>query len=127
MAGMQTILLIASGGAIGALLRYGVANAAHAWLGRSFPWGTLTVNVLGSLLIGLLYVLLVERLALGPEWRAALLIGVLGAFTTFSAFSLETLTLLEEGGLAPALANIGASVFLCLLACFIGLWMGRQL
>jgi len=89
------IFAIAAGGALGALLRFWMSNGIYALLGRNFPYGTLAVNVLGSLLMGFLYVMLVDKLALGPQWRAALLIGLLGAFTTFSTFSMETL---ESGG-----------------------------
>ena len=81
---MKQILAIAIGGAAGAVLRYWTSTGIYALVGRTFPYGTLVVNVAGSLLMGFLYVLLVERLALSVEWRAALLIGVLGAFTTFS-------------------------------------------
>jgi len=116
---------IAAGGALGALLRYGVAQGTHALLGRGFPYGTLVANVGGSLLMGWLYVVLIERSALGPEWRAALLVGLLGAFTTFSTFSIETLLLVEEGEFVKALANVVASVVTCLAACWLGLQLGR--
>jgi fluoride exporter len=119
-------LAIATGGAVGALLRFWVSNGIYALLGRSFPYGTLAVNVLGSLLMGLLYVLLVDKLALGPQWRAALLIGLLGAFTTFSTFSIETLNLMEEGELLKALLNVLLSVTLCLAATWIGVLAGRS-
>ena len=124
---MKQILAIALGGSLGAVLRYGVANGVHGLLGRDFPYGTLVVNVSGSLLMGLLYVLLVERLALSPEWRAALLIGVLGAFTTFSSFSMETFALFEEGARMKALLNVLLSVTLCLAAVWLGVLAGRRL
>lgn len=124
---MKQILAIAVGGSLGALLRYGVANGVHAVLGRGFPYGTLVVNVSGCLAMGVLYVLLVERLALSPEWRAALLIGVLGAFTTFSSFSMETFTLFEEGEWMKALMNVVLSVSLCLAAVWLGVLAGRRL
>ncbi len=124
---MKQILAIAVGGSLGALLRYGVANGVHAVLGRGFPYGTLVVNVSGCLAMGVLYVLLVERLALSPEWRAALLIGVLGAFTTFSSFSMETFTLFEEGEWVKALMNVMLSVSLCLAAVWLGVLAGRRL
>lgn len=120
-------LAIAAGGALGALMRYWVSTATYAWLGRGFPWGTLAVNVLGSFLMGVLYILLLERLSSGPEMRAFLLIGFLGAFTTFSAFSIETLNLLEDAQTGKALLNAGGSVILCVAATWLGVILGRQL
>lgn len=124
---MLQIIAIAVGGAIGSLLRYGMSNSVHHLLGRDFPYGTLSVNVLGSLLMGFLYIVLLERATLGAEWRALLLIGLLGAFTTFSTFSLETLNLVESGALLKAGLNILLSVLLCLAAAWLGMLGGRQL
>jgi len=121
------ILAIAGGGALGALGRFWVSTGVYRVLGRDFPWGTMAVNVLGSFLMGLLFVLFIERLAVGPEARSAALIGFLGAFTTFSTFSLETLTLIEEGLLGRALLNVGVSVLVCLLVCWAGVLLGRSL
>jgi CrcB protein len=120
-------LAIAGGGAIGALLRFWISNGVHALLGRDFPYGTLTVNVLGSLIMGLCYVLLVERMSAGPEWRAFIIIGVLGAFTTFSTFSMETFNLIEAGQLFKAVANVMLSVVVCVLAAWLGVLAGRQI
>lgn len=120
-------LAIAAGGAVGALLRFWVSNGVYTLVGRTFPYGTLAVNVLGSLLMGVLYVLLVDKLMLGGQWRAALLIGLLGAFTTFSTFSIETLNLLEEGEAIRALINVLLSVALCLGAAWVGVLAGRSL
>jgi CrcB protein len=124
---MLQILAIAGGGALGAVARFGVSTGVYRWLGRDFPWGTLAVNVLGSFAMGLLFVLLLERALLPPEVRATVLIGFLGAFTTFSTFSLETLALVEQGEPARALLNIAASVLLCLLACWGGILSARLL
>lgn len=124
---MSLTLAIAGGGAIGALLRYWVANGVYLLLGRGFPYGTLVVNVSGCLLMGLLFVLLTERLAAPPELRAALLIGLLGAFTTFSSFSIETYQLIEQADYLKAGANVLLSVLLCLVATWVGLVIGRQL
>lgn len=121
---MQT-LAIAGGGAMGALLRFWMSTGIYNVLGRGFPYGTLAVNVLGSLLMGFFYVLLIDKLPLSPTWRAALLVGLLGAFTTFSTFSMETLNLIEEGELVKAMLNVALSVMLCLVAAWIGVLAGR--
>lgn len=124
---MKTLLLIACGGAVGAVLRYGASLGVYSLMGRGFPWGTLFVNVSGSLLMGVLSILLLERFDIGPEWRAAILVGLLGSFTTFSTFSIETLNLLEQGDIMRAFANIAFSVIVCLLAVWLGVGLGRQL
>ncbi len=124
---MTQILAIAVGGAIGAVMRYWVSTGVYDLLGRGFPYGTLVVNVVGSLLMGLLYVLLLERMALSPELRAALLIGVLGAFTTFSTFSIETLNLIEQADFVKAGLNVLISVVACVGAAWVGLIIGRQI
>jgi len=121
------VLAVAAGGAVGAVMRFGFASSVNNWLGRGFPYGTLAVNVLGSLIMGLLYVLMLERLSVGPEWRAALQIGLLGAFTTFSSFSIETLMLIENGEVFRAVLNIVLSVSICLVAVWLGVTLGRQL
>lgn len=124
---MTQTLAIAAGGAIGALLRFWVSTGVYAWLGRGFPYGTLAVNLLGSLAMGFLYIVLLERAALGAEWRAFLLVGLLGAFTTFSTFSIETLNLLEQADYAKAMANALISVVACIAAAFAGVVVARQL
>ncbi len=118
---------IALGGALGALARWQMSTGVDRWLGRDFPWGTLSVNVLGSFVMGLLAVLLAERLALGPALRAGLFVGFLGAFTTFSTFAFETVVLAEEGLGARAAANIAASVAACVLAAVAGVQLARHL
>jgi CrcB protein len=124
---MTQTLAIAAGGAIGALLRYWTSTAVHSRLGTAFPYGTLAVNVTGSLLMGFLYIWLIDRLAVGPALRAFVLIGMLGAFTTFSTFSMETLNLLESGQPAKALANMLISVSVCIIAAGLGVLAARQL
>lgn len=124
---MQQLLAIAVGGALGAVFRFGVSNGIYHLLGRGFPYGTLAVNVMGSLLMGFLFTVFVEKLAISAEWRSAILVGFLGAFTTFSTFSFETLTLIESGAIQRAMLNILLSIVLCLAATWIGLNLGRQL
>lgn len=124
---MTQVLAIAAGGAIGALLRYWISTAVQTRTTSVFPYGTLTVNVIGSLLIGFLYIWLTERLAVGPAVRAFMLIGVLGAFTTFSTFSMETLNLMESGHLGKALVNMLVSVIVCVGAAGLGVLAARQL
>jgi len=121
------LLTIAGGGALGAILRFGMSSYVYRLLGRDFPYGTLAVNMIGSLLMGLLFILFVERGLVSAEWRSAIIIGFLGAFTTFSTFSIETLVLLESGELSKAALNVVLSVSLCLLATWLGLVIGRQL
>ena len=124
---MTSLLAIALGGSAGALARFWVANGIYAFLGRSFPHGTLFVNVSGSLLMGLLTELMLQRFPLAAEYRAGVLIGFLGAYTTFSTFAIETLYLFEEGSILKAAVNLFLSVTLCLAAVWVGLVLGRRL
>ena len=124
---MINIIYIAAGGALGALLRYWMSNGIYALFGTGFPYGTLAVNVSGSLIIGFVYVFLLERMDVGVEWRAGLVIGLLGAFTTFSTFSIETLNLIESGEQLKAGLNIIFSVSLCIVACWAGMTVGREI
>jgi CrcB protein len=113
---------VALGGALGSIARYGCAGLAARWVGATFPWGTMFVNLAGSLLIGFLATLTAPdgRLLASPDARAFLLIGVLGGFTTFSSFSLETLNLVRDGEWLSAAANVVGSVALCLVAVWLG-------
>lgn len=124
---MIQLTVIAVGGATGALLRFWVSTSVYSLLGRGFPYGTFTVNVVGSLLMGLLFVILQDRLSVSAEWRAFLLIGVLGSFTTFSTFSIETFNLFEDGENIKAVMNMLLSVLTCVAATWIGIMAGRQL
>lgn len=117
---MGKILLIAAGGAVGAALRYGVAAPLQRPIGDAFPVGTLTVNVLGCFLIGLLATLFAGPIPLKEEHRLALLVGVLGGFTTFSAFALEALSLVQRGHPGRAAAYVVGTNLLCLAACWAG-------
>jgi CrcB protein len=132
----NNVAWIAAGGAAGSVARYlmtvGVQRAADRvarWAQRPsgglFPWGTLSVNIIGSLLIGYLSVRLVEAAGVAPHQRLGVLVGILGGFTTFSSFSLETMRLVEDGQFLRAAVNVTASVLACLAACWIGLRLAR--
>jgi len=124
---MNQVLAIAGGGAVGAVLRYWISSGVYALTGRGFPYGTLVVNVLGSLVMGFLYIWLLERMPGGVAMRAFLIIGLLGAFTTFSTFSVETLNLMEAGQIARAVLNTLLSVVLCIGAAALGVMLARQI
>ena len=124
---MKHLVLIALGGAGGALARHWLTALVQNTAAGQFPWGTLCVNLLGAFGIGIAYVLIVERALLHPDWRGALMVGFLGAFTTFSAFSLDTLALLENGRAGLALAYMLASVTTCLLAVWLAAGLARLL
>lgn len=118
-------ILIALGGALGALGRYwvsGVLNNAEYRL----PLGTMTVNVVGSFLMGICFVLILEKAKLSPEMRPLLMTGFMGAFTTFSTFSLETVAMIQEGHMMSALIYILLSLILCLVALYAGLALTRM-
>ena len=121
------MLAVAIGGAVGAVGRYWVVGLVTQWFGRGFPYGTLVVNLLGSLLIGFLYTVLVQQFRLEPHSQAILIAGFTGAFTTFSTFALESLNLFQSGRVSAAILYIILSVFCCLAAVASGMWLGRQL
>lgn len=120
------LALIAAGGAVGAVLRYTVAGFVQQWTGSVFPWGTLAVNVLGSFVIGLLWALS-EVAPLGPRWTPFVFVGVLGAFTTFSTYALESLNLLRDGEVRLALFNVVLHNGLTLAAVALGFFAVRLL
>ncbi|TVP86170.1 MAG: fluoride efflux transporter CrcB [Thioalkalivibrio sp.] len=122
---MHHYLAIALGGALGSVLRFAMNEAVSARFGRAFPWGTLSINVIGSFLIGLLAVLLVERWDVSPAVRLGLMVGVLGGFTTFSSFSLEVVNLVQNGALLRATLYVLASVSVCVLAAAAGIYLAR--
>ena len=114
------ILILSTGGALGAVLRYGLGGVVHKVAGPHFPFGTLFVNVLGCFLIGFLGVFHQEKLMFGPHLKLFLMVGVLGAFTTFSAFGFETWELATSDQFIKA----GLNVLLNIILCFLGLWLG---
>ena len=124
---MQHFAIIAAGGAIGASLRHFVGMVSLRLAGHGFPWGTLAVNVFGCLAMGLFIGLAVRRLGVSNELRLFVATGVLGGFTTFSAFSLDFATLWERSALASAFLYVLGNVTGSLVALFAGLWLARSL
>lgn len=123
---MTNLLLVAAGGAIGASLRHLSGIAALRLFGTGFPWGTLFVNVFGSFLMGLFIAWMVKNTGVSNEMRLFVATGILGGFTTFSAFSLDVANMIERGEMSSAFIYIAASVVISLAAVFIGLWFGRS-
>jgi CrcB protein len=124
---MGAWLAVAAGGAIGSVGRFWLTSIMTSLTGPRFPWGTLLINALGSGVIGLVagITLVPARIALHPDLRIFLMTGVCGGFTTFSAFSLQTLELLQTGDAVPAFGYAAASVVLCILATYGGWLVGR--
>ena len=118
---------VAIGGALGAMARYAVSTWIFSVSSHKFPYATLSVNVLGSFIMGILFVVIIERAALPVEMRGLLMIGFLGAFTTFSTFSLDALGLWQNGHLFLALVYVLATVVLCLVAISSSIWLTRLL
>lgn len=122
---MNAILLVASGGAIGSVARYLVGVLMARAFGTAFPYGTLTVNVVGGFLMGLFIELLARSFDGSPELRLFVAVGIMGGFTTFSSFSLDVAVLWDRGELTTALIYVLASVILSIGALFLGLWLAR--
>jgi fluoride exporter len=118
-------LAVAMGGALGSMARYALSTWIFQVSNHKFPYATLTVNVLGSLVMGVLFVVIVEKAALPSEMRSLLMIGFIGAFTTFSTFSLDALGLWQNGHLFMALIYTLATVVLCLIAISSAIWLTR--
>jgi CrcB protein len=124
---MGAWLAVAVGGALGSMARFWLAGAMAALTSPRFPWGTLLINVLGSFVIGLVGSLTLSpaRVGMHPDIRIFLMTGICGGFTTFSAFSLQTLELLQGGEIVPALGYAVGSVVLCVVATYCGWLLGR--
>ena len=123
----MTYVFIAIFAIIGAFARYGQSIVVQSVLGRSFPFATLSINILGSFLMGFLFFETLERINLSPELRTGILTGGLGAYTTFSTFSLESLNLIENGEMVKAGLYIGASVVLSIAAAIFGAFLSRNM
>ena len=124
---MKLIVAIALGGAIGAVGRHAVAGQVMKLVGGGFPWGTVVVNVLGSFVMGSLIEVMALKWSMGQELRGFLTVGMLGAFTTFSTFSLDVALLTERGAIPGAIGYVLVSVLLSTGGLFAGLYLFRQL
>lgn len=124
---MWKVIAIALAGGAGTALRHGVNVGMVRWLGPSFPWPTLTVNIVGSLLLGVVMELAGDREIAGVQAKLVLGTGLLGGFTTYSSFNLETLRLFEQGAYGRASIYLGATLIVCLLAGAAGIALGRWL
>lgn len=124
---MSIYLAIAAGGSLGAVSRYWMSASTYQWLGQGFPYGTLMVNLVGSLAMGFLSVLLVHRFHVSEEIRIGLLAGFLGSFTTFSTFAMDTLQLAGNEAMFKAIIYILFSVMLCILGAWAGLFVAKQM
>ena len=120
---LKHVFMVAFAGALGAVCRYGVVNYIG---GRYFPWGTMTVNVIGSAVMGAAFVVIMEKGLVSADMKPLIMTGFLGAFTTYSAFSLEAWQLLDRGEWFSALSYILGTTLLCILALFIGVLMARS-
>ena len=123
---MSIYIAIAIGGSLGAISRYWVSMTTYQWLGQGFPWGTLAVNLIGSLVMGFLSVLLIYRFQISEAVRIGLLAGFLGSFTTFSTFAMDTLHLGGNGAMLKALSYVLLSVLCCVFGAWAGLVTAKQ-
>ena len=124
---MGTIIAIALGGALGSLARHGIAIWFDTVLGHDFPYGIFIANIVGSALMGICFVLLIEKSLLTEFWRSLLMVGFLGAFTTFSTYSIQSLSLLLEGRLIAAGTYILGTVVISLIGAYLGMLTARTL
>ncbi len=124
---INIILAVAFGGALGSLGRYTISVFVQKNSAIFFPWATLTANLLGSFLLGVVFVIATQKLALSEAWHLFLKVGFLGALTTFSTFSLETIQLLGQGNYFYAISNLVLNVFCALLATLLGIYLTRTI
>lgn len=124
---MWNLFAIAVGGTVGCWARYGMTNLVQSIYGRDFPYATMSINLLGSFLMGFLFIETLERLPTAPELRTGILTGFLGGFTTFSTFSMESVLLVEQGYVLRALLYMVLSTVLGFLAAFGGAYLARNL
>ncbi len=122
---IRQLTAVAAGGAAGAVMRWLVASGVQKLAGGVFPWGTFAVNALGSFLLGFLFVWLIERSTAGELFRLAVTVGFMGAFTTFSTYSLESVRLLQEGAFSMAFGNVAGQVATCLILTWLGVQLAR--
>jgi CrcB protein len=122
------LLAVGVGGALGAISRYSVVQITHRWWSHGFPLATLAVNVVGCFVIGLAFVFFaIKYPALDPQWRSFIIVGFLGALTTYSSYALEALTLVQQGHISLAVTYLMMTVVLCLLAVTAGYGIGKWL
>lgn len=124
---MSGVLLIGLGGFVGAIARYLVDARVTAWTGGSLPWGTFVINISGSLAVGLLFALVIERTALPAEIRGPVMIGFIGSYTTFSTLALESWRMIEDGAWLYASANLVGSIMIGVVAVVAGVALGRAI
>lgn len=124
---MWTYVAVSVGGMVGCVARYGLTQLIESQAGRTFPTATLVINIIGSFLLGFLFIEMLERITVSPAVRAGILTGGLGGFTTFSTFSVETLLLIEHGEMLKAVSYVLLSVVLGLAAALFGMFLARSL
>ena len=124
---MWTYIAIALGGTLGCWARFGMTNLVQSIYGRDFPYATMSINVLGSFVMGFLFIETLERLTISPALRTGILTGFIGGYTTFSTFEMETFLLVEQGGRLKAIIYVVLSVGLGLMAAFSGAFIARNL